>query len=235
MSAWTPFRRGADVVEAMDAGAGTEAEVAEAYRLLDRVNRLQAGYALTLDILDDLARGAPRLSFADVACGDGAFARRVTEWGRTRSIEVRTVGLDLNPTGLAVAARAPGLRPVRADARALPLADGAADVVHCSCFFHHLSTADARDLLADMCRAARRLVIVNDLVRSAVAAGSIWVLTRALVGNSLVRADGPVSVLKAFTPDELLSIAHAAAPPGWRWRLVRRFPYRMALAGARTP
>lgn len=225
----------------MDAGVGSEDEDAEAYRLLDRVNRLQAGYRLTLDALDGwLARAdrpARAIVLADVAGGDGAFADRIVEWGARRGVTIRPLVIDRNPAALAAAA-APGRSadPLRGDALSLPLADGAADVVHSSCFFHHLSVDDARAALAEMCRASRGLVIVNDLVRSRVAAAAIRAITALLVDNRLVRHDGPISVLKAFTPEEILSIAHSAPadrPDGWRWRLVRGFPYRMALVGAR--
>jgi hypothetical protein len=80
-------------------------------------------------------------------------------------------------------------------------------------------------------------VLVNDLVRSRVAAASIWLLTRALVENRLVRADGPLSVLKSFVPGELLAIGHAVGLSGhaeFRWSLRRGFPYRMALVGVRV-
>jgi hypothetical protein len=87
-----------------------------------------------------------------------------------------------------------------------------------------------------MCRVSRRAVIVNDLVRSRMAAASIWALSRALVSNRLVRDDGPLSVLKSFVPGELLGIAHAVGltgHPSWRWTIRRGFPYRMALVGVR--
>lgn len=226
----------------MDAGVGSPAEDAEAYRLLDRVNRLQAGHRLTLDALGSWlgpgARPGRAIVFADVAGGDGAFAERVVDWGARRGVAVRALVLDPNPTALTVAT-APGrvADAARADALRLPMADGAADVVHVSCFLHHLSIDDARAAVAEMCRASRGLVILNDLVRSRVAAGAIRAITALLVHNRLVRHDGPLSVLKSFTPAELLSIAHAAArerPEPWRWRLVRGFPYRMAVVGARV-
>lgn len=237
-----PPRLGPEVVEWMDAGVGTPEEDAEAYRLLDRVNRWQAGYRLTLDALDTWIRPiqAPTraLVFADVAGGDGAAAGRVVEWGARRGLAIRPLVLDTSPLALAAAA-APGRAAdgLRADARCLPLANGAADIVHCSLFFHHLSVGDARAVLAEMCRASRGLVVVNDLVRSRLAAGAIRAIARLLVENRLVRHDGPLSVRKAFTPGEIVSIAHAASiarPEAWRWRMIRGFPYRMALVGARV-
>ena len=235
-----PVRRGPEALEWMDEGVGTPAEDAEAYLLLDRINRWQAGHRLTLDALGEaLAAGTigagGEFTFLDLAGGDGGFAARVVEWAAARGQVARPVVVDLNPAALAAAGeRHAGSALIRADALSLPVTDRSVDCVHASCFFHHLSTLDARDLLEEMCRASRGLVVVNDLVRSWVAAGATWAATRALVENRLVRHDGPLSVLKAVLPRELLDIAHASGAAGWRWRVERAFPYRMALIGARA-
>ncbi|HJR54908.1 MAG TPA: methyltransferase domain-containing protein [Gemmatimonadota bacterium] len=238
------WRRGAERLERMDAGAGTPEEVAEAYRLLDTVNRTLGGHRLTeralLPLVVDptvvaVPDGCDRLEIVDVAGGDGAFALRIREQTLRAGRDARVTVVDLNPVGLS--AMPPGVAAIRGDALALPFADGAVDLAHCSCFFHHLSTAGARDVLAEMCRVSRRAVIVNDLVRSPVAAAAIWGLTRAFVSNRLVRADGPLSVLKSFLPGELLGIAHAVGlseQPSYRWSIRRGFPYRMALVGVRV-
>ena len=239
-------RRGAERLERMDAGEGSPEEVAEAYRLIDTVNRRLGGHRLTDRTLSPLVAdrtgpvepgpdGMEWLEIVDVAGGDGAFALRLRELALRAGRDTRVTVVDLNPVGLS--AMPPGVAAVCGDALALPLADRAVDVAHCSCFFHHLSTSGARDVLAEMCRVSRRAVVVNDLVRSRVAAASIWILTRALVSNRLVRADGPLSVLKSFLPDELLGIAHAVGiteHPSFRWTIRRGFPYRMALVGVRV-
>jgi ubiquinone/menaquinone biosynthesis C-methylase UbiE len=230
----------------MDAGEGSPEEIAAAYRLLDTVNRRLGGYRLTAGSLISLVQhGAGPVEIVDVAGGSGEFARLMLEWARGAGRDPRVTVVDRNPLALQAArgSGAPGasgldrVAAVRADALALPFADRSVDVAHCSCFFHHLSTAGARDLLSEMCRISRRSVIVNDLVRSRVAAVSIWALTRALVDNRLVRADGPLSVLKSFVPDELLGIGHAVGlsdHPGFRWSIRRGFPYRMVLVGVRV-
>jgi ubiquinone/menaquinone biosynthesis C-methylase UbiE len=226
----------------MDAGDGSTEEIATAYRLLDIVNQRLGGYRLTEVSLEPLLRAGPEpIEVVDVAGGSGEFARRILGWARAAGIEARATVVDRSPVALAAArnpgAAGPPVAAVRGDALALPFPDRSVDVVHCSCFFHHLSTAGARDALAEMCRVSRRVVLVNDLVRSRVAAASIWLLTRALVENRLVRADGPLSVLKSFVPDELLAIGHAvglSSQPDFRWSLERGFPYRMALVGVRA-
>ena len=226
----------------MDAGVGSEAEVAEAYRQLEQVNLRLSGYRASLGPLERLlGSGAPkRLSILDVAGGDGRYASRLIERLGSRRIPGTVWALDLSPISTALAARhrpAGGrIVPVRGDARQLPFADRSLDVVHTSAFFHHLGVDDARGVLAEMCRVSRRIVVVNDLVRSWVAAASIWVLTRLLSDNRLIRHDGPLSVLKAFTPAELFQIVRAGGPAAgsFRWRVQRTFPYRMALIGVRV-
>lgn len=209
----------------------------DAYRLLDAVNRRLGGYRLTAKVFDALLPETERpIEIVDVAGGNGDFARRMTRWAREAGRPVRATVVDTSPVGLAGARLAEPVGAVQGDARALPLRDRSIDVAHSSCFFHHLSTADARDALAEMCRISRRLVVVNDLVRSRIAAGSIWLLTRLLVENRLVRADGPLSVRKSFVPEELVEIAQSvglSGEPGFRWTLARGFPYRMALVGVR--
>ncbi|MGH7571745.1 MAG: methyltransferase domain-containing protein [Gemmatimonadota bacterium] len=226
----------------MDAGVGTEAEVAAAYHELEQVNLRLGGYRASLGPLGELLGGETDgdLSILDVAGGDGRSAVQLVERLTSPRGRVTAWVLDLGRLSTALAAgRVPArgrIVAVRGDARRLPFPDRSIDVVHSAAFFHHLGVDDAGQVLAEMCRVSRRFVLVNDLVRSWVAAGSIWVLARLFSQNRLIRHDGPLSVLKAFRPEELLRLARAAGPSatGFRWRMDRTFPYRMALIGART-
>ncbi|MDX1623334.1 MAG: methyltransferase domain-containing protein [Gemmatimonadota bacterium] len=238
-----PRRRGErEAVEWLDTGEASRREILESYRELELVNRWLGGHRATFDAMErsgalppgPSGRGAP-LRVLDVAGGAGGFARRFLEWGRARGLPVRVTLVDLEPLALASVRGNRGVRPIRADALALPFADRAVEIAHCSTFLHHLSVLHARDLLAEMCRVSRSLVVVNDLVRSWVAYAGIWTLTRALGGGRLVRHDGPLSVLKAFAPEELRAIAGSVfESEEFRWTLERTFPYRMCLLGARV-
>ena len=235
-----PARLGPEAAELLDERAGSAAEEAEAYRLLEQVNLRLGGYGATFRALAGLFDSWPEdapLDFVDIAGGDGAFADKLVRWARDRGRPAHALVVDLNPVALDVARARPAVRVVRADALRLPLADGSADCVHCAAFFHHLGVDQARALLVEMCRVSRGVVVVNDLVRSWVATGAIWALARLLTDNRLVQYDGPLSVRKSFVPDELRSLAHAVgttAAGDFRWRLRRQFPYRMALVGARA-
>jgi hypothetical protein len=82
-------------------------------------------------------------------------------------------------------------------------------------------------MLKSFSRLAKRGVIINDLHRSRVAYVSIYILTRLLTQNRLTRYDAPVSVMNAFTPEEMRAMAQEA---GWqKFEVNRHFPYRIAL------
>jgi len=69
---------------------------------------------------------------------------------------------------------------------------------------------DAR-ALAEMDRVARRGLVANDLFRSRVAHAVVWVTTRLLAKSPMSRHDGPLSILRAYTPDEVASLAGRAS------------------------
>src|SRR5439155_328514 len=121
-----------------------------------------------------VAAAAPHertLCVVDVGGGDGAFARRVASWARRagRRVRVLVVEDDEATARLATAecAAYPEIVVLRADATALPLAAGAADVVHAALTLHHLEPADAVAALSEMGRACRGPPGVNDLARTA--------------------------------------------------------------------
>jgi SAM-dependent methyltransferase len=105
------------------------------------------------------------------------------------------------------------------------------DVVTSSLFLHHLERDQAKALLARMAVQARRLVLVNDLVRSPVGLLLAHLGTRLLSRSWVVHADGPRSVEGAFTMAEMRGLADEAGLRGadvaWRW------PFRMLLTWRR--
>src|SRR5262249_6469171 len=95
----------------------------------------------------------------------------------------------------------------------------------------HLDETDAIALLGRMAAAARRLMLVDDLVRSRWGYLLALVGCRLLSGSRIVHVDGPRSVAAAFTPGEALSIAERAGLS--QARLICHWPQRFLLSGAR--
>jgi ubiquinone/menaquinone biosynthesis C-methylase UbiE len=169
----------------------------------------------------------------DVGTGNGWVLRRLLSWARAGGGRWRGVGLDLHPQVIAIARGAPGdddSRLVRGDARHLPFASDSFDVAICTLTLHHFTDEDAVQLMAELGRVARRLVLVSDLERQPLAYLSARVLALTWWRtNPFTRFDGPLSVLRSFTPGELKDLGRRSGLEGV---LVRRhFPFRLMLEG----
>jgi len=75
---------------------------------------------------------------------------------------------------------------------------------------HHLEPSAAVPALAEMDAAARRGILVNDLMRSRTAYCAVWLATRALTRNLISRHDGPLSVRRAYTQGEVRALCEKA-------------------------
>ena len=83
-------------------------------------------------------------------------------------------------------------------------------MVYCTLFAHHLDEVDVVRLLEVMALRSRKLVLVDDLIRSRIGFALAWMGTRLLSRSWVVHTDGPLSVRGAFQPDEMMSIAKQA-------------------------
>jgi ubiquinone/menaquinone biosynthesis C-methylase UbiE len=215
-----------------DEGAGSPTEWNENFRDLAFINTWLGGVRATLAEIDRIAV-TPR-TILDVGTGGADMPVAIVDHLRARGVASRCVALDRSPRALIAAAeRVRGrsdIELVRGDACALPYPDGSFDLVTCNLALHHFDPPDAVRALAEMGRVGRD-VIVNDLRRSA--AG--WLLARAVLPlisrNRFTLHDGPLSVRRAYAPDEARSLARES---GWMRVAVRtHFGARMTLTGGR--
>lgn len=205
--------------EMMDEPAVDPQLLAEDLDNLVWLNRLFGGRRVVerrlQPLLQKLPAGAP-LTVLDVGSGAGDLCRAVVACCRRLGRPVRVWALDFHPQTQAFAARTsreyPEIQFIRGDARRLPVRDRSVDLALCTLALHHFSDEDAVTVLAEMRRAARRWAVVSDLCRSRHGYAAVWLVTR-LCRNPLTRHDGPVSVARAFTVDELAGITRQA---GWR-------------------
>jgi 2-polyprenyl-3-methyl-5-hydroxy-6-metoxy-1,4-benzoquinol methylase len=171
------------------------------------------------------------LRVLDLASGGGDVSIGLARRARRHGLELEIVGYDLSPTAVEYARlRAADLGSrVRFETRDVLSQswDGPFDVVMCSLFLHHLDEERAADLLGRMARAARRLVVVNDLSRSRLGYFVAQVACRTITRSDVVRVDGPRSVAAAFRPCEARRLAQRAGLQGARVR--RRWPFRFLL------
>ena len=198
----------------MDDLSRPDREFSEAYRELEIINRRLGG----IRAIERFLPHDSNLTMLDVGAGACDVSDALLQ-KRARQI----VALDINPKGLKLAKRA---KPLVGDAMELPFADNIFDVVMASLFFHHLSDDQCVRVLGNMWRVSRSLVIVNDLHRHPLAYLSIRALAAQFSKSRMVQHDGPVSVLRAFKPRDLLQIAQRAGVPA---RVYRSFPFRLVL------
>lgn len=220
--------------ELLDLDEAPFEEVKDSLQDVRRVNRYLSGYRVLLHHMGrffDQHNSSQPLHILDVATGSADQPMEVMRYARRRGIPVRVTAIDINPKMIRFAqeeARGfPEINFVQCDALNMPFEENGFDVVINSLALHHFSRDHAVALLASFSRLARRGVIINDLHRSRVAYASIYILTRLLTQNRLTRYDAPVSVMNAFTPEEMRAMAQEA---GWQqFEVHRHFPYRIAL------
>ncbi|HEY3134487.1 MAG TPA: methyltransferase domain-containing protein [Blastocatellia bacterium] len=219
--------------ELLDAGEGTDEDVARSLTDLRRINRFLGGKRVVLRALSSCLDGVDRkeVSLLDVGTGSADIPMAAAALCRERGLEPFVAAVDLSERNLRVARERLGVSSdihfVRADSLKLPFAARSFDFVTASLFLHHFRDEDVVSLLADFGRVARRAVIVNDLVRNLVPYYFTRIAGPILGWSFLTRNDGPVSILRGFTADEMDDLARRA---GLKRRTVERFfPYRLLL------
>jgi SAM-dependent methyltransferase len=221
--------------ELMDQPAQDRAELARSLDDLRGVNRWLGGTRVILHHLADLVARHPRDAYRilDVATGSGDIPREIARWARGEDVPVQIVATDNHATTLAFArehtAAEPDVRVEEADALRLPYADGSFDFVLLSTALHHFD--DERDcirVLREMHRVSRIALVVNDLARSRTALlGARLLAATFWRRHPVTRHDGPLSVRRSFTPDELRALsARAGFANG---RVKAHFPFRLSL------
>ncbi len=206
----------------------------QSLRGLVRLNRLSGSSRILWRELRRFAftETSRPLRLLDVASGAGDVPIRLQQRARRRGVDLHVDGCDVSFVAIEHARRLAQQRrvPVKffhCDVLSDPL-PGGYDVITCSLFFHHLDESQVVQLLTRMSRAAGRLVLVHDLIRSCRGYFLAWSAGRLFSRSQVVHMDGPLSVAAAFTPDELLSLAAQAGLEGATIRRV--WPLRSLLS-----
>ncbi len=189
---------------------------AQALRGLARINRLSRSTQILWPAIRRLARENPSqtLSVLDLGSGGGDVTIGLWQQARRAGISLEATGCDVSEVAVEharqKASRAgAAVTFLHSDVFALDQAKHF-DVVACSLFLHHQDAKHAVELLRQMRQRARRLVLVNDLVRSRAGYALAWLATRVLTRSPVVHVDGPRSVQAAFTIDEARQLAESA-------------------------
>lgn len=219
--------------ELMDQPIESLAELEANMSDIEFANRVFGGIA---PVLREVRRCGAR-SLLDVCCGSADVPLAVARDARRRGMRLDVTLLDRSSEMLTIAARRAGAQVgvtlAAGDATALPFGDATFDVVTCNLALHHFEPDAARAMLAEVRRVARVLPLVSDLRRSALGYAAALAWSRAASRNRLTRHDAPLSVRRAYTPQEARALADQA---GWRRPRVRSEAFfRMTIADAASP
>ncbi len=222
--------------ELLDLDEAPFAEVVESLKDVQRVNRYLGGYRVLLQHTEKFLRehsGSQPFTILDAATGSADQPVALVRFARKLGVPVRITALDINLKMLEFARRETSLYPeielVQGDILCTPFRENSFDLTVNSLSLHHFTRENAVAILGALFRIGRRGLIINDLHRSRVAHAFIFVLTRLMTKNRLTRYDAPVSVMNAFTPNEIGAMAREAGIASFE--VHRHFPYRIALVG----
>jgi 2-polyprenyl-3-methyl-5-hydroxy-6-metoxy-1,4-benzoquinol methylase len=220
------------VPELMDQPELAAAEHRRALAGLARINWWSGSAGILWPSIQAAGRTMPRpLRILDVATGAGDVPIRLWQKARRAGLNVEIAACDCSLQALEFASDRAEQAGAEVRFFAWDILQGPPpdryDVVVSSLFLHHLTEAQAAQMLSDLACVADGEVLINDLRRGTLG----WLLAqvgcRTLTSSSVVHYDGPASVAGAFTCAEALTLAETA---GLRGATVRRcFPFRYLL------
>ncbi|HEX2481801.1 MAG TPA: methyltransferase domain-containing protein [Methylomirabilota bacterium] len=219
----TPPPREASRREMMDQPDASPAELVQSLADITRLNLIGATRTIVRHVAPFFGHLRPgeTLRILDVGTGAADIPLALARWARRRGHRVRIVALEVHPTILRYAARAvdgtPGVHVVAGDALEAPIRPGSVDVALCSLVLHHLPEEAVVALLRRLADLVRLGFVVSDFRRGRLAWAAVWLATRALARSPMARHDGPLSVRRSYTPQELTRLAQRAGLSDIRW------------------
>ena len=212
----TPLERDHHAIEMIDRPASF-AEIAGCLNTVTRLNGLFGGRWITLRHVRRLLRAVPPhrvITVLDVGAGAADIPVTLVRWARRHGRRLRVFALDRGRATLryarAYTAPYPEITLIQGDALDLPVRPESVDIVISAMTLHHLGPEEAARYLREIDGAARRGWVVNDLVRGRIAHGLVWLLTRLLTRSAMARHDGPLSILRSYTPPEVTALCEKA-------------------------
>lgn len=211
-------------VELLDRPDADPAAVKLSLQNIARANALFGGWSALRwglrRLLDSPVRSP--VTLLDIGTGAGDLPHRAERWARRRGVRLHAIGLERHPAAATMAAEN-GLRTILGCGSALPLQDGAVDLVTLSQVAHHLAPEALATVAREMTRVARIGVVLADL-RPAAWAGLGYRLAGAVLGfDHYTIEDGITSLRRGYSRESLAQqLAAAGITPRIAVRLAPR-------------
>lgn len=207
---------------------GSSGEVIEqTLRELETINRLLGGNQVTTNGLNALTTGKVdnTITIADLGCGGGDILKLVSTWASKKGLSVELVGFDANPHIVDYAkkncSQFDNITFEVQDIFSEEFKERQFDIIICTLFTHHFHENDLIRIFKQFKSQAKTGVVINDLHRHWLAYYSIKLLTQLFSKSEMVKYDGPLSVKRAFTKNDLKDILTKADISSyqlvWKW------------------
>ncbi len=205
--------------------------MAQTMRELKFINKWLGGNAVTTRGLDQLykkfiSRNHTKiLRIADIGCGGGDMLILIAKWARKRKINVQLTGIDANDYTIDYAkkntSQYPEISYQTLDVFSPQFRKLSFDIVTCTLFCHHFKDEQLIRLFSQLHKQTKIGVVINDLHRHWLAYHSIKYLTQWFSRSYLVKNDAKLSVLRAFSKEDILKIfSHTdynSIQINWKW------------------
>jgi ubiquinone/menaquinone biosynthesis C-methylase UbiE len=212
-----------ELLELMDRPDPSRPELVRALVNLQRLNQHFGSHRTIRHFLRRWLKPGEKQSILDACTGFGDIPRLIVEWARQQGSQVKVLAMDMQPATLDIARRRsdrfPEISYVQGDIRSFEPSERF-DLVLCSLALHHFGWPEAVEILRRLKRLSERRVLVSDLERSFGGLLGVYVLTSTIFRNPMTKFDGRLSIRRAFSFEEMKSLAVEA---GWAGFEHRRF------------
>ncbi|MGH9670135.1 MAG: methyltransferase domain-containing protein [Terriglobales bacterium] len=217
------------IPELLDDDDGSPPEVQSSLADLGRINRWFGGVRVLTRLVERVAQqtGRRELTLLDVAGATGELPALAREQLQQKNIRLEVTVLDRAVSHLAGRKGS----SVVGNALALPFRDRSFDLVSCSLFVHHLEPPEVRQFVNEGLRVGRLATLINDIRRHPVHLALVYA-GLPLYRSRLTRHDGPVSIRRAYTPEEMQAML--AQTSAARVDLSTHYLYRMGVIAWRN-
>jgi 2-polyprenyl-3-methyl-5-hydroxy-6-metoxy-1,4-benzoquinol methylase len=184
---------------------------------LETINMLLGGNYVTIDGISRLLKNCERdrqISIADLGCGSGDILKLIRRSLKKKGIKSQLTGIDANPniTAYATSHTSPSeeITYEAVNIFSEEFKKRKFDLVVGTLFFHHFTDQQLIDFFRQLRQQVSVGLVINDIHRHWFAFYSIKLLTRFFSRSAMVKHDAPVSVVRAFSKQELVHILREA-------------------------
>jgi 2-polyprenyl-3-methyl-5-hydroxy-6-metoxy-1,4-benzoquinol methylase len=221
-----------DRPEIMDTQKVSMCEMKETLAFLETTNKIFGGADVFIKKLSEASKRWNKnqtIHILDVGTGSADIPLAIAAWAREHEFKVQITGIDLMDDIVSIAKEKTKSFPeIKIEQRDLFTLTESYDYIIANLLLHHVPPSEFIHLLKTFDRLAKRGIIISDLLRSTLSYAAVSAFSY-LKGNWIVRHDGPLSVRRAFTLNDLNQLI---AVSGLNYLRALREPwFRVSLSG----